>query len=58
MNYTQSQFNNAIIKDKAHYLTLDNPQFEGQTRADSEGNYKMYFSCNGELYGYEHNLFS
>lgn len=56
MNYTQSQFNNAIIKDKAHYLTLDNPKFEGQTRADSEGNYKMYFSCNGELYCYNHSL--
>ena len=56
--YSQQDFNNAIIKDSKHYLTLDNPQFEGQTKVDTEGNYKMYFSCNGELYCYKHNLFN
>lgn len=56
--YNQQDFNNAVIKDAAHYLTLENPRFEGQTSADKEGNYKMYFSNNGELYCYEHNLFN
>lgn len=58
MNFTQEQLKQALVKDSAHYMTLDNPQFEGQTRADEEGNYTMYFSNNGELFAYKHNLFN
>lgn len=57
-NYTQQDFNNAVIMDNKHYLTLDNPIFEGQTKVDKNGEYKMYFSHNGELFGYKFNLFS
>ena len=51
MNYTQEQFNNAQPITGSEYMNLDNLNFEGQTRADSQGNYKMYWSDNiGKLY--------
>lgn len=55
-NYTQQDFNDAPIMDSKHYMTLDAPEFEGQTRANSNGEYTMYFSNNGQLFGYKHKL--
>lgn len=56
--YSQEDFKNAPIMDSIHYGTLDNPIFEGQTRVDSNGDYKMYFSSEGQLFGYQHNIYS
>lgn len=51
MNYTQEQFNNATFISNTEYLTMDNLTFEGQTRANSDGKYKMYWSDpHGNLY--------
>lgn len=55
--YTQEDFKNALIMDGFHYMHLDNPQFEGQTKVDAEGNYYTYFSCEGQLFGYKQNLY-
>lgn len=56
MNYTQEQFRSTPL-NTVDYITLDNPVFEGQTSANENGDYIMYFSCNGILYGFSHNLF-
>ena len=40
------------------YVNLIDPQFEGQTRVDSEGNYYMVSSSNGKLYAVKYNIFS
>jgi hypothetical protein len=51
MNYSQEQFNNAILITSAEYCNLLNPIFEGQTRASSDTEeYKMFFSCDNKLY--------
>ena len=40
------------------YLTLNNPEFRGQTRVDDEGNYKMYWSVGNNYYYTENNLYN
>lgn len=53
---TQQQFKDAPIKESAFYSTLINPIFEGQTRVQEDGTYKMYFTSNNKLYGFNHTL--
>lgn len=49
-DYTQQDFAAATEITSTQYLKLLDPKFEGQTRMDQDGNYSMYFSCNGVLY--------
>lgn len=48
--YTQTDFQNARLITAKEYLELDNPQFEGQTKVDTQGKYRMYWSHHGVLY--------
>lgn len=38
------------------YLALFSPEFEGQTRQDSDGNYKMYWKSEGLYYYTQNNI--
>lgn len=49
---------NYEIKNNSFYLTLTNPIFIGQSRADDNGDYIMVFEANGNKYGFKHNLFN
>lgn len=50
MNYTQEQFKTATLITYDQYLDMV-LTFEGQTRLDEKGNYKMYWSDKeGKLY--------
>lgn len=58
MAYTKEDFEKAPIMESSHYMTLENPIFEGQTHVDENNNYIMYFSNNNQLFGYKHNLYN
>ena len=42
----------------AEYVKLDNPQFVAQSRVDENGEYHMYWECDGVLYKTTQNLFN
>ena len=48
---------NAIVLNPTDYLKLTDPKFEGQTRTRDNGDYSIYFSCNGKYYVRHTNLF-
>lgn len=56
MSYTQEQLKEATLITNSQYCELDNPTFEGQTKVNSEGKYKMYWSESGNLYYTENTL--
>ena len=55
--YTKEDFTNAIVLEVDQYLKLVNPKFEGQTPANEDGDYSMYFSSENKLYVRHTNLF-
>ncbi len=44
------KYANAILITNEEYNELTSPIFEGQTRVDSLGQYKMYWTNNGVMY--------
>lgn len=42
--------------ENSEYIKLKDPDFVGQTRADSEGNYWMVFNSEGVNYKFLHNI--
>lgn len=54
---TEDQKNSAKFISSKDYMLLRHPKFEGQTRADDNGDYKMYWSVDNAYYYTENNLF-
>jgi hypothetical protein len=40
----------AVLISGSEYLELQSPEFVGQTKPDAEGNYRMYWRQDGNLY--------
>lgn len=46
----------ALGIDSSEYMLLTEPKFEGQTKADKDGWYKMYWSNKGKFYFTRQNI--
>jgi len=54
----REEFEKAIVVTARElYAVSENPTFEGQTRADDDGNYAMFWSIDGQHYKTNNNLF-
>jgi hypothetical protein len=41
---------NARLISSSQYMTLDNPEFVGQTRVNCQGEYRMYWKVGNKTY--------
>lgn len=50
--------NNAKLITSSEYMNLIDPIFQGQTKTDNNGDYKMYWLSEGQHYVTHNNLFT
>lgn len=57
MNMREEFAKATVVTATELYAASENPTFEGQTPADDNGNYTMFWSIDGQHYKTNNNLF-